>query len=110
MGPLDHHSKSGMPRLAEEEEQMLHANGSSSAPNSILVSGVGTLSNKPASARVPPPQLPPAPASLTQEQQKRRHIVASLVHSENSYVSTLQRLVNVSIAAAAVESVARTVV
>ena len=96
MGPLDH-CKSGMPRLAEEEEQMLHStNGSSSAPNSILVSNVGTLSTKPASPRVPAPQMPPAPASLTPEQQKRRHIVASLVHSENSYVATLQRLVNVS--------------
>ena len=96
MGPLDH-CKSGMPRLAEEEEQMLHANGSSSAPNSILVSNVGTLSTKPASPRVPAPQMPPAPVSLTPEQQKRRHIVASLVHSENSYVATLQRLVNVSL-------------
>ena len=97
MGPLDH-CKSGMPRLAEEEEQMLHStNGSSSAPNSILVSNVGTLSTKPASPRVPAPQMPPAPASLSPEQQKRRHIVASLVHSENSYVATLQRLVNVSL-------------
>ena len=97
MGPLDH-CKSGMPRLAEEEEQMLHStNGSSSAPNSILVSNVGTLSTKPASPRVPAPQMPLPPASLTPEQQKRRHIVASLVHSENSYVATLQRLVNVSL-------------
>ena len=97
MGPLDH-CKSGMPRLAEEEEQMLHStNGSSSAPNSILVSNVGTLSTKPASPRVPAPQMPTMPASLTPEQQKRRHIVASLVHSENSYVATLQRLVNVSL-------------
>ncbi len=46
----------------------------------------------------PPPSLPPLPSPglLTPEQMKRRHIVASLVHSENNYVATLQRLVNVS--------------
>lgn len=42
------------------------------------------------------PMLPPAPAGLSQQQLKRRHIVAAIVHSENSYVATLQRLVNVS--------------
>ncbi|XP_023707592.1 rho guanine nucleotide exchange factor 10 isoform X4 [Cryptotermes secundus] len=41
-----------------------------------------------------PPSLPPAPAGLTPQQLKRRHIVAAIVHSENSYVATLQRLVN----------------
>lgn len=41
------------------------------------------------------PTLPPAPAGLSQQQLKRRHIVAAIVHSENSYVATLQRLVNV---------------
>ncbi|KAK3857916.1 hypothetical protein Pcinc_035865 [Petrolisthes cinctipes] len=41
-----------------------------------------------------PPALPPMPPSLTPEQIKRRHIVASIVHSENNYVATLQRLVN----------------
>ncbi|EDW46272.1 GM13312 [Drosophila sechellia] len=40
------------------------------------------------------PMLPPAPAGLSQQQLKRRHIVAAIVHSENSYVATLQRLVN----------------
>jgi len=44
-----------------------------------------------------PPSLPPAPAGLTPQQLKRRHIVAAIVHSENSYVATLQRLVNVCI-------------
>ncbi|TDG42701.1 hypothetical protein AWZ03_010885 [Drosophila navojoa] len=42
------------------------------------------------------PMLPPAPPGLSQQQLKRRHIVAAIVHSENSYVATLQRLVNVS--------------
>ncbi|KAF5296367.1 hypothetical protein FQR65_LT10259 [Abscondita terminalis] len=41
-----------------------------------------------------PPTLPPPPANLTQQQLKRRMIVAAIVHSENSYVATLQRLVN----------------
>jgi len=41
------------------------------------------------------PSLPPAPAGLSQQQLKRRHIIAAIVHSENSYVATLQRLVNV---------------
>lgn len=46
--------------------------------------------------RQAPPTLPPAPPNLTPQQLKRRHIVAAIVHSENSYVATLQRLVNVS--------------
>lgn len=41
-----------------------------------------------------PPTLPPPPINLTQQQLKRRMIVAAIVHSENSYVATLQRLVN----------------
>lgn len=41
-----------------------------------------------------PPSLPPAPPNLTPQQLKRRYIVAAIVHSENSYVATLQRLVN----------------
>ncbi|KAJ8680110.1 hypothetical protein QAD02_015897 [Eretmocerus hayati] len=44
--------------------------------------------------RQAPPSLPPAPPNLTPQQLKRRHIVAAIVHSENSYVATLQRLVN----------------
>lgn len=44
-----------------------------------------------------PPALPPMPQGLSPEQIKRRHIVASIVHSENNYVATLQRLVNVII-------------
>ncbi|XP_015598354.1 rho guanine nucleotide exchange factor 10 isoform X2 [Cephus cinctus] len=44
--------------------------------------------------RQAPPSLPPAPTNLTPQQLKRRHIVAAIVHSENSYVATLQRLVN----------------
>ncbi|XP_031840329.1 rho guanine nucleotide exchange factor 10-like protein isoform X1 [Nomia melanderi] len=44
--------------------------------------------------RQTPPALPPTPPNLTPQQLKRRHIVAAIVHSENGYVSTLQRLVN----------------
>lgn len=41
------------------------------------------------------PMLPPTPKGLSHQQLKRRHIVAAIIHSENSYVATLQRLVNV---------------
>ena len=68
-----------MPRLAEEEEQMC------GGPGSV-----------PPTRRQQPPTLPPTPAGLSPEQLKRRHIVASLVHSENNYVASLNRLVNVS--------------
>ncbi|XP_054088382.1 uncharacterized protein LOC105218092 [Zeugodacus cucurbitae] len=47
-----------------------------------------------AHTRLITPMLPPAPPGLSQQQLKRRHIVAAIVHSENSYVATLQRLVN----------------
>lgn len=47
--------------------------------------------------RQAPPTLPSPPSNLSPQQLKRRHIVAAIVHSENSYVSTLQRLVNVRI-------------
>lgn len=47
--------------------------------------------------RQAPPTLPSPPSNLSPQQLKRRHIVAAIVHSENSYVSTLQRLVNVCI-------------
>lgn len=47
--------------------------------------------------RQAPPTLPPPPPNLSPQQLKRRHIVAAIVHSENSYVSTLQRLVNVRV-------------
>lgn len=46
--------------------------------------------------RVPPPSIGAPPDSLTSVQQRRRHVVAAIIHSENSYVATLQRLVNVS--------------
>ena len=70
-----------MPRVAEEEEQML---GGQQQPTAGMV-------------RQQPPSLPHAPPGLGPEQLKRRHIVASLVHSENNYVASLQRLVNVSV-------------
>ena len=79
MGPFE--SKAAMPRVAEEEEQML---GGQQQPTAGMV-------------RQQPPSLPPAPSGLGPEQLKRRHIVASLVHSENNYVASLHRLVNVSV-------------
>ncbi|KAL3268866.1 hypothetical protein HHI36_007955 [Cryptolaemus montrouzieri] len=48
----------------------------------------------PQQRRQVPPCLPPPPENLNAQQVKRRMIVAAIVHSENSYVSTLQRLVN----------------
>ena len=66
--------KSAMPCVAEEEEQMAG----------------GPIPTR----RSQPPTLPPAPSNLTSAQLKRRHIVNSLVHSENNYVASLQRLVN----------------
>ena len=62
-----------MPCLAEEDEGIL-----------------GTKED----LRICPPSLPPTPLYLTAEQTKRRHIINSLVHSENNYVTTLKRLVN----------------
>ncbi|KRT85685.1 hypothetical protein AMK59_553, partial [Oryctes borbonicus] len=41
-----------------------------------------------------PPTLPPPPPNLSPQQVKRRMIVAAIVHSENSYLATLQKLVN----------------
>ena len=67
--------KSAMPCVAEEEEQMA---GGLPLPT----------------RRSQPPTLPPAPSNLTSAQLKRRHIINSLVHSENNYVASLQRLVN----------------
>lgn len=55
-----------------------------------------------------PPALPPMPPNLSPEQIKRRHIVASIVHSENNYVATLQRLVNVSILTLSVSKLKKT--
>lgn len=66
-----------MPLLPEVDEEAL---------------GGGTLQHR----RQVPPTLPPPPPNLTQQQLKRRMIVAAIVHSENSYVATLQRLVNVN--------------
>ena len=66
--------KASMPCVAEEDEQMVG----------------GPLPTR----RYQPPTLPLAPPNLTSAQLKRRHIVSSLVHSENNYVASLQRLVN----------------
>ena len=68
-------SEQTMPRLAEEDEV--------TAPASV----------KDEARVVCPPSLPPAPLFLTPEQTKRRHIINSLVHSENNYLASLRRLV-----------------
>lgn len=46
--------------------------------------------------RLLPPALPPPPPHLSPQELKRRLIVGAIVHSENSYHATLERLVNVS--------------
>ncbi|XP_065077507.1 uncharacterized protein LOC135700793 isoform X2 [Ochlerotatus camptorhynchus] len=58
-----------------------------------MTRGAGT-EPKTAERRHIPVALPPAPSGLNQQELKRRHIVAAIIHSENSYVSSLQRLVN----------------
>lgn len=48
--------------------------------------------------RSTPLVMPLAPStSLTPSQLKRRHIISAIVHSENSYVLSLERLVKVSL-------------
>ena len=64
-------SQHAMPRLAEEDDE-------------------GGVKDDKTS---PVPCLPPTPRFLTPEQTKRRHIVNSLVASENNYLSSLRRLV-----------------
>lgn len=76
-----------MPQLNENDEEL-------AAFGLLGAKSNGTLR---AVVRPLPPSLPPAPPGLNQQQLKRRHIVAAIVHSENSYVATLQRLVNVSV-------------
>ncbi|CAH2096215.1 unnamed protein product [Euphydryas editha] len=70
------HETDKMPKLPELEEDMFSCGGE--------VRG----------GRVPPPSLGPPPDTLTPVQLRRRHVVAAIIHSENSYVSTLQRLIN----------------
>ncbi|KAG6443755.1 rho guanine nucleotide exchange factor 10 isoform X3 [Manduca sexta] len=70
------HETDKMPKLPELEEDLFSCGGE--------VRG----------GRVPPPSLGPPPDSLTPVQLRRRHVVAAIIHSENSYVATLQRLVN----------------
>ncbi|XP_075590489.1 rho guanine nucleotide exchange factor 10-like protein isoform X1 [Dermatophagoides farinae] len=42
----------------------------------------------------PPIQLPEIPGELSKEQLKRRYIIGSIVDSENSYINSLQRIIN----------------
>ncbi|XP_049873835.1 rho guanine nucleotide exchange factor 10 isoform X2 [Pectinophora gossypiella] len=70
------HEADKMPKLPELEEDMFSCGGE--------VRG----------GRVPPPALGPPPDALSPVQLRRRHVVSAIIHSENSYVATLQRLVN----------------
>ncbi|XP_047991743.1 rho guanine nucleotide exchange factor 10 isoform X2 [Leguminivora glycinivorella] len=70
------HESDKMPKLPELEEDLFSCGGE--------VRG----------GRVAPPSLAPPPDALTAVQLRRRHVVAAIIHSENSYVATLQRLVN----------------
>ncbi|XP_026327744.1 rho guanine nucleotide exchange factor 10 isoform X1 [Hyposmocoma kahamanoa] len=65
-----------MPKVPELEEDMFSCGGEMRG------------------GRVPPPSLGSPPDSLTSVQLRRRHVVAAIMHSENSYVATLQRLIN----------------
>ncbi|XP_053609113.1 rho guanine nucleotide exchange factor 10-like protein isoform X2 [Plodia interpunctella] len=70
------HEADKMPKLPALEEELLSCLG------------------EVRSTRVPPPSLGAPPDSLSPVQMRRRHVVAAIIHSENSYVATLQRLVN----------------
>lgn len=78
--------------LPENDEDLVVPN-----PLDLLLSSGRSNKKALANSLLILPTLPPAPPGITPEQLKRRHIVEAIVHSENSYVATLQRLVNVSI-------------
>uniref|UniRef100_A0A1Q3F491 Putative guanine nucleotide exchange factor n=1 Tax=Culex tarsalis TaxID=7177 RepID=A0A1Q3F491_CULTA len=78
--------KLAMGKVLEAEEDPLQLALDSFA----MTRGPGVASER----RHIPVALPPAPTGLNQQQLKRRLIVAAIVHSENSYVASLQRLVN----------------
>ncbi|KAJ6634726.1 Rho guanine nucleotide exchange factor 10 [Pseudolycoriella hygida] len=81
-----------MPQLTETEEDSNIFGREVIAERS---NGTGALlSMRRAGPCLITPTLPPTPAGLSHQQLKRRHIVAAIIHSENSYVATLQRLVN----------------
>ncbi|KAF2349796.1 Dbl (DH) domain [Trinorchestia longiramus] len=84
-----------LPQLTELEERMSELDAGVSAANFHLLSNaeLSALGTNAFQRKHQPPNLPPMPPGLTPEQIKRRHIVASIVHSENNYVATLHRLV-----------------
>ncbi|XP_070067434.1 rho guanine nucleotide exchange factor 10 isoform X2 [Drosophila virilis] len=85
-----------MPGVPEYEDDENSAPDSSRFDMDLMIPP-GSRANgtaRTAHSRLIVPMLPPAPPGLSQQQLKRRHIVAAIVHSENSYVATLQRLVN----------------
>lgn len=98
--PLSSHNGCGsdnskMPLVAEgnerEESYSTFGRGMSYRTTSTLKSAAAINASQ---MLTPMPPVPPA--GLTQQQLKRRHIVAAIAHSEISYVATLSRLVNVS--------------
>jgi hypothetical protein len=61
------------------------------------IDGTSPSLSKTEQRRIIPLSLPSAPpAGLSPSQLKRRHIIIAIIHSENSYVLSMQRLVNVS--------------
>ncbi|XP_077288242.1 rho guanine nucleotide exchange factor 10-like protein isoform X5 [Arctopsyche grandis] len=79
-------SPAKMPQLPEVDEDTVCGS---------TMNAMGSLGALPRwDRRQAPPALPPPPPGLSPQQLKRRHIVAAIIHSENSYVATLQRLVN----------------
>lgn len=84
-----------MPLVAEGNEGGLSVEGYQTFGRGMSFRTTSTLkSANPSQMLTPMPTVPPA--GLTQQQLKRRHIVAAIAHSEISYVATLSRLVNVS--------------
>ncbi|ODM89251.1 Rho guanine nucleotide exchange factor 10 [Orchesella cincta] len=78
--PPTNHRHSTLPQLTEEDLKRI----------SFMEDEEGYWPRR----TVQPPSLPPPPPDLSSDQITRRHIVAAIVHSENSYVAALQRLVN----------------
>lgn len=83
-----------MPLVAEHEEESYNAFGLGMSYRTTSTLKAPGASLNGSQLLTPMPTV--APAGLSQQQLKRRHIVAAIAHSEISYVATLSRLVNVS--------------
>lgn len=92
---------SKMPLVAETDEESYNSFGLGMSYRTTTSTLKATTGVNSSSSSINPSQLltpmpPTPPAGLSQQQLKRRHIVAAIAHSEISYVATLSRLVNVS--------------